>query len=133
MRGRGVLCALVALVVMCLAARSAGGDDALPSTPSAPPAPTVIGNAGYLHLRSSAHVQTEGGSDLRLPPGYYLDEPNWHKLDDEVRRLQEQETRLAAENKSLRSTVSSWQPGWKTLLGVLVTGIGTGIYLHSKL
>ncbi len=51
------------------------------------------------------------GDDLRrvgpgsviTEDGYYLTHPAYSKLDAEVRRLQESETRLAAENKSLRN------------------------------
>jgi hypothetical protein len=77
-------------------------------------------------------VHTDGGNDLRLPPGYYLDEPNWNKLDLEVRRLQDQETRLTAENHSLRTSLGGWQPGWKTLSGALLLGIAAGFYVRSK-
>lgn len=103
-----------------------------PPAPDAPEAPPVIGGAGYLRLRSAARVQTDGGSDLRLPPGYYLDEDNYARIDREVRRLQDQETRLAAENRSLRSSLAGWQPGWRTLAVTLILGTVTGFYLHSR-
>lgn len=54
------------------------------------------------------------------------------KLDVEIKRLQEAETRLSAENHSLRDTAKSWQPGWKTLLVTLATGISVGVYAGLK-
>lgn len=130
-RRRLVLATVVAFGLV--SARDAVGDDteAVPM-PEAPAEPTVIGGAGYLHLLSAAVVITDGGSELRLPPGYYLDEPNWQKLDLEVRRLQDQETRLTAENDFLRGSLSGWQPGWRTLAVTLAVGLVTGAYLHSK-
>lgn len=53
-------------------------------------------------------------------------------LDAEIRRLQELETRLVAENRSLRDSAKSWQPGWKTLLVTLATGISVGVYAGLK-
>lgn len=37
-----------------------------------------------------------------LPAGVFVPTENWNKLDTEVRRLQTVETRLSAENESLR-------------------------------
>jgi hypothetical protein len=68
-----------------------------------------------------------------LPPGRFLDERSWVTLDEEQRRLQDQETRLTAENKSLRATASAWQPGWKTLTLTLAVGLAGGWYLNSRL
>lgn len=92
----------------------------------------VIGGAGYLHLRSWARVLTDGGSDLRLPPGYYLDEENYKKLDVEVHRLQDVETRYFAENGALKSSLDGWQPGWRTLVVTLTVGFVGGLYVASK-
>lgn len=104
------------------------GDPLTPSPDPAPPKPLT----SYLHLRTPAHVLTDGGADLRLPPGYYLDEPTWGKLDTEVRRLQDSETRLNAENKSLKTSLSGWQPGWWTLAGAVAGGLAIGWYAHGK-
>lgn len=69
-----------------------------------------------------------------VPAGRYLDEPAWQTLDTEVRRLQAAETRLTAENKSLRGAVSGWQPGWKMLLVAFLAGATAAVvgyaYLH---
>jgi hypothetical protein len=126
---------VLAIVVTHLAARSAYGQDAVPlQNPPPPPltAPLLPGT-GFLHLRSGSHVVTDGGTDLRLPPGYYLDDPTWIRLDGEFRRLQDQETRLTAQNEALRKSTSGWQPGWKTLTATLIVGLAGGVYLSSKL
>lgn len=87
----------------------------------------------HLHMRSPSTVTTDGGTTLKLPPGYFLDEESYGKLDTEVRRLQEQETRLVAENGSLRKTLSSWRPGWVVVVSAVVSGVAIGVYAHSKL
>lgn len=94
---------------------------ALPARAAAEPPPPV-------HLKSGSSVTTDRGSVLRLPPGYFVTEDGWSKLDVEVRRLQESEVRLKAENESLRDSAESWQPGWKTLAGALVAGISLGTW-----
>jgi hypothetical protein len=84
----------------------------------------------HLHMRTPSTVTTEGGTTRQLPPGYFLDEDSYSKLDTEMRRLQEQETRLGAENRSLRGTLSSWQPGWLVVVGAVVVGATLGFYVH---
>jgi hypothetical protein len=79
--------------------------------------------ADVWHLKSASTVKTEKGSDLSLPPGYFLDELTWRERDLELKRLQDQETRLVAENESLRSSASS--PVWLTvLIGAAGTALG---------
>ncbi len=80
------------------------------------------------HLATPSTVQTDGGSNLRLPPGYFVDEPTQTRLDAEMRRLQEREVRLDAENKSLRKSAKSISFGWMTLSTVFVLGIAAGAY-----
>lgn len=108
--------ALTAAIVVALS-RGAYGD----------PSPT------YLHMRTPSHVVTDGGSDLRLPPGYFLDEPTHDKVDAEVRRLQDAETRLTAENQSMRKSLDGWQPGFYTLAIAAASAIVLGWYAHDKL
>lgn len=89
------------------------------------------------------HVRvTTGDAELHLLGGRVLVVPQlshvlapiaWDKLDAEVRRLQEAEVRLTAENNSLRKTAKEWQPGWKVLLGTLVAGAALGGYGVYKL
>jgi hypothetical protein len=114
-----------ATLVLLLAARAAA--DPVPA-PVAPPPPIA-----FAHLASGSAVHTDGGSDLRLPPGYFVDAPGWAKLDAETKRLQDAEVRLTAENHSLRAATSGWQPGWRTLALTLATGLAGGWYLHSRL
>lgn len=82
-----------------------------------------------LHLQTPTTGKTDGGTDLRLPPGYFFDEPTHTTLDAEMRRLQERETRLAAENKSLRSSAKGISFGWYALAGALVTGFTVGVFV----
>lgn len=80
-------------------------------------------SAEPLRIRSSSSVVTDGGSNLRLPPGYFLDDEQWVVLDTEVRRLQDAETRLKAENQELRKKPpgqSLVTTGVVLLLGVLI-------------
>ena len=87
----------------------------------------------HLHMRTPSTVTTEGGNTRQLPPGYFLDEDSYTKLDAEMRRLQEQETRLGAENRSLRGTLSSWQPGWIVVTVAIASGVALGWYVNSQL
>lgn len=91
------------------------------------------------------HVQTEEprllcvpplAVDARcreLPPGRFVDEGTWGRLDAELRRSNDSETRLKAENESLRKSVRGWTPGWRTIAATLVVGLAGGAYLHHKL
>ncbi len=91
------------------------------------------------------HLHVPGDSELHyacvpgpcktraLPPVHIVDEPSWTKLDLELRRLQDAETRYKAENTHMRQATSGWQPGWKLTLGVFVTGLLVGGYAYSKL
>lgn len=69
-----------------------------------------------------------------LPQGtHVLAPPAWDKLDLELHRLQDAETRLTAENTYMRNRVKGWTPGWKTLATTMLTSIATGIYIGRKL
>lgn len=85
-----------------------------------------------LHLQTSSTARTDGGTDLRLPPGYFLDEPTHTKLDAEMRRLQDAETRLNAENSSLRKSAQGISFGWKSMSTVLLVGIAIGAYTATR-
>lgn len=112
----------VAAIVFACAARAAADDAVQP-----------VAVTGVAHLTSAATAHTAGGSDLRLPPGWFLDEAAWAVLDTETRRLQDAETRLTAENKSLRTATESWQPGWYTLVTAFAGGCALTWYVKSKL
>jgi hypothetical protein len=77
-----------------------------------------------IHLTVPTTVADGEGHTLALPPGFFLFEETWQALDLEVKRLQDQETRLTAENQVLRE--SSDPPGWWWVVGGLAAGIGAG-------
>lgn len=109
------LAVCVGVLVMLSAARAA-----------ADPAP-----ADWTRLRSASEVRTEAGSHVTLPPGYFLPEPAFERLDAELRRLQDAETRLKAENESLRASAAWSGPGWGTValvLGAAGAGIAAGAH-----
>lgn len=81
-------------------------------------------SADIFHIKSPSELKTEKGSDLQLPPGYFLDEQTWQERDLELKRLQTQETRLVAENKSLRESAS--YPPWMTVL-IGAAGVALGV------
>lgn len=78
------------------------------------------------HFHTPSTVTTDGGSNLRLPPGYFFDEESYEKRDLELRLLQDDTTRLKAENTSLRKSASEPSFGWKTLTIVLGLGFVAG-------
>lgn len=102
------------------------------------PAPSVDngdGSSTYEDVPESviaAWIDSEFVWCRRLPPGRFLDEPEWSKLDTEIRRLQETETRLKAENNVYKNAADGWSPGWKTLVGALGLGISIGVYAATR-
>jgi hypothetical protein len=117
-----------ALAVVCgalLASREAAAD---PDPPDAPAGTT------YLHLVHGGHLTTPGGADLTLPPGYYVDAGSWDRLDAEVHRLQDAETRLTAEEASLEASAhAGGAPGWVYAAAGLVVGALAGAaYVHYR-
>ena len=78
-------------------------------------------------MREPTTLQKDDGTSYQLPPGHYLDMFTWEMLDNEVRRLQDQETRLVAENKSLRTSLKNAEPGWLTLVLMVAGTVATGI------
>lgn len=95
------------------------------------PAPT------FAHLQSTRHaclsVDPVPVGCVSLPRGYYMDESTFDKLDAEVRRLQDSELRLKTENTSLRASSASWQPGWVTMLTMVVSSVALTLYVEHKL
>lgn len=79
------------------------------------------------HLKSPSTLETEKGSKLSLPPGYFLDEDTWTERDLEMRRLQEQEVRLKAENASLRGSSDDFP--WVTTGIIGAVGVALGIFV----
>lgn len=90
--------------------------------------------APRLNIREPARICTlmEPVRCREVTPGVFLTVDAWGDLDTELRRSQDNETRLAAENNSLRDTTMSWQPGWKTIAVTLLTGLAGGIYLGMQ-
>ena len=78
------------------------------------------------HFHTPAHCDTDGGSHVDLPPGYFYDEAQKKAADVEMKRLQDAETRLRAENTSLRKSADPLPIGWKTLVAGLSAGVVGG-------
>ena len=123
MRGRR---ALALGVVLVLASRAAA------DTGSGSGAPAEL-DTSNLHLSTASTVTTDGGTSLRLPPGYFLDETKHGQVDAEFKRLQDQETRLTAANGSLLKSASGFTPGWMTAVAAFVVGGAVGAYLEHRL
>lgn len=104
---------------MVLAASRVAAEPTNPCTPSEP---------CHLRMREDTTLTKDNGEQYRLPPGHYYDDPTWEMLDDELKRLQNQETRLTAENESLKKSFEeTWKPGWATIFAALLVGAGGGI------
>jgi hypothetical protein len=75
-------------------------------------------------LLDPATVTTDAGRSARLDAGDWLVPEGFRDdWDTETRRLQEVETRLEAENESLRESVRDAYPVWYYLAGAFVAGI----------
>ncbi len=89
------------------------------------------------HLRLSTGFGTLLGPDGKsylIPQGSHILDPDaWGKIDAELIRLQDQETRLTAENQSFRNSADEWRPGWVTIAAVLGGGLILGSYIGTKL
>lgn len=79
-----------------------------------------------LHFTAGARCVTPGGADLTLRPGRWLPDETWSTLDLEVRRLQDAETRLRAENDSFRASAKSRAP-WVLAGLAFAAGIAAGV------
>ncbi len=89
-----------------------------------------------LHMRlgtGDGVLRGPNGKDYVVPQGTHVLAPGaWEPLDAEMLRLQEQETRLKAENESFRKSADKFEPGWKLLVSALVIGIAGGAYVGAK-
>ena len=67
--------------------------------------------------------------DVELPPGYYFSEGAYTKLNSEMIRLQDAETRLGAENESLRKSAEggSWK-GYAITFGLGIVAGAVGVW-----
>lgn len=86
------------------------------------------GESTFVHVKSPSEVRTDKGGSARLPPGYFLDEATWERLDAEVRRLQGVETRIVAENASLRASAREFSFKWYWVAGAFALGAAAGAY-----
>jgi hypothetical protein len=77
-------------------------------------------------LKSPSTLETEGGSELKLPPGYFLDEETWAARDAELKQAQADRTRLAAENESLRKSATTYPWAGTALVGAF--GVAVGVF-----
>lgn len=87
-----------------------------------------------MEFKTPATCQTDGGSTVRVSPGVYMSTETWERLDTEVRRLQESETRLRAERDSILDDVDASR--WKFVVGAasgIVVGFAIGYTLDLKL
>lgn len=115
-------CKLVAAAIILMIARRAAADPA--------PMPTHIVTE---ELRLLCVPPAPPARCIELPAGHFVDTGTWSALDIEMKRAQDAETRLTAENVSLRASTSGWQPGWYVVTSAVLTGIAGGWYAHSKL
>lgn len=83
-----------------------------------------------VHLTVPTTVSDGEGHELHLAPGYFLTEETWEALDLEVKRLQDQETRLTAENQVLMEA-DGGMPSWWWIVAGVVAGAGAG-YAGAK-
>lgn len=109
MRGKTLVIMAAALSVLLLS----GGV-------AADPLPEVI------PVTESVTLRADGGAELRVPPGYYVPLDAWQALDAEIKRSQTAETRLSAENLSLRKSAESESCPWYLIAGAFALGITLG-------
>ena len=115
-----------AIVLWSVPAR---GDDVPAPAPVAEVLPSenvrLSSGAGMLEI-GTRHFVVPQFSRVIAPPA-------WDRLDAELRRLQDLEVRLTAENAHMKKATKGWQPGYKTLLLAGASALATGIYLGIKL
>ncbi len=114
---RKILVLVAAGIVTLLAAPAA-----------AEPLPEVI------PVTESVTLRADSGAELRVPPGFYVPAPAWMAIDAELKRSQNAETRLQAENQSLRaSALADTGPGWGSVIAIgtaIAAGMITGILAY---
>jgi hypothetical protein len=89
--------------------------------------PCTEGVPCHLRFTETTRIVKDNQDTFYLPPGRYLREDTFKILDDEMKKLQDSETRLKAENESFRKSLDGWQPGFITVTVAVVLGIATGI------
>lgn len=82
-------------------------------------------------IRFTVPVQCSAeGKTIDLEPGRYLPEESWVELDAEMVALQDDVTRLEAENASLLESSSGGD--WRLVLAGTVVGMAVGAYALSR-
>lgn len=121
--------ALILGIALFLTGGRAFADDTQPL-----PSPPNVGSTNQPlpspHVRMTNDGElTTNGKRYFLPLGtHILDGTSFENLEKEVRRLQTQEVRLTAENKSLRD--DSGGPGWGTVLVVAMGAVALGFTVN---
>ena len=83
-------------------------------------------------MRSPSKITTSEGNSADVPPGIYLDQESWDRLDAEIRRLQDAETRLTAERDYLLALPPvKWKTGVAAIAGIVLGVIGTYYYTRE--
>lgn len=142
---------LIATLILMVAARDASPEPApLPAPGRVPhlklpgertlckPAPSIDngdGSSTYEDVPPSmlgAWIDSEFKWCRTLPPGRFLDEPEWAKLDAAIVDRDRTIARLKAENDTYKNAADSWSPGWKTLVGAVGLGISIGVYAATR-
>lgn len=84
-----------------------------------------------IHLTVPTTASDGAGHSLALPPGVFLSNEKWDELDRKVTVLQEDRTRLTAENEYLRGSTDA--PGWWWVAAGVLAGAAAGIYAGTRL
>jgi hypothetical protein len=130
------LTALLTVAILLAPARALA--DEVPTTPPAetlPETPQILPST-HIKLSTGDGILSTPDNKLYVVPknSHILIGSKWDELDREMFRLQEAETRLIAENQSLRKSQDGWKPGWViTTVVALGTVIATGWYIQSKI
>lgn len=113
---RKVVALLVGLFVLIVSTDALAEPDAGPDGGAEMDAgpPTDVST----HVLTPFEVTTDAGGHRRFAPSWIVPEPVWSKIDVELKRLQTTETRLGAENASLRASAGAGGFGWGTAAAV---------------
>jgi hypothetical protein len=115
--------ALITLAILCKP-NTVSADDVVPE-PLPGDSIRLTSGDGMLEIAARRFVLPQG-TRILTPPAF-------ERLDVEMRRLQDVETRLTAENLHMKTATRGWQPGWKVLAITAVSALASGIYLGYKL
>jgi hypothetical protein len=90
-----------------------------------------VASGGVIRVTQPFEIVAEG---LRQssPPAFVVTFDVWEKIDSEMRRLQDTETRLSAENDSLKQTREAHVGSWSFWLGV-GAGVALGGYISYRI